>query len=85
MDTITLFDTVVDLFFVIYITAQNIMTFMLTPIKDLVGTDTVLQDVLSKIIEYGLGDFSLLALMVGPALATYLVYQFVVWVLNVVT
>lgn len=85
MDTITLFDTVVDLFFVIYSTAQNIMTYMLTPIKDLVGTDTVLQDVLSKIIEYGLGDFSLLALMVGPALITYLVYQFIVWVLNVVT
>lgn len=85
MDTITLFDTVIDLFFVIYSTAQNIMAYMLTPIKDLVGTDTVLQDVLSKIIEYGLGDFSLLTLMVGPALITYLVYQFVVWVLNVVT
>lgn len=85
MDTITLFDTVVDLFFVIYSSAQNIMTYMLTPIKDLVGTDTLLQDVLSKIIEYGLGDFSLLALMIGPALITYLVYQFVVWVLNVVT
>lgn len=58
-----------------------------TPINAfLLDSASVLDNVFIPILTlFNLGDYTLLELMLGAGLGVYLAYQFVIWILNLVT
>lgn len=74
------------------ISFSNLYRLFFTPVKELVGTGAdsgFLGDVINQLSTGFLGgvfgDLSLFAIMLGSGVASYLIWQFLIWVLNIVT
>ena len=95
MEFINVLKPLLSLFQICYDGMLGVFNFFTTPIKDLFLQYGVLylfdlEKVLADLVTIfentiGVTDITLVGMMLGVALPIYLIYQFVTWVLNVVT
>ena len=93
MTTLKLFE-IFDGFYTVLISIwhwlnQPLSEFVAHILTDGILRNTAIGELLTNIVQIItgtlLGDTSLLAFMIGTGLISYIVYQFAIWVLNLVT
>ena len=74
----------------LYSSSKIIIEFVTMPVGDLIywyaPDPTFANEIVGSILNtIGIGSYSLLTLMFGAGIGIYLLYQFITWVLNILT